>query len=110
VNYPKQHSANVTAKQKTTNGWFKPMVRILKNMRGSLVKSGAINAKTAPSYSLEGLLYNVPNDRFGTSYGDSFVEAFNWILQANRDQLLCANEQYYLVRDNAVRVLASREL
>ena len=54
----------------------------------------------APSYYIEGLLYNVPNDKFGTSYGDTFVNAINWILQADRSKLVCANERYYLLRDN----------
>jgi len=53
----------------------------------------------APSYYLEGLLYNVPNDKFGTSYADSFVNAVNWIRGADRSQFVCANEQYYLLRD-----------
>ena len=101
ANYPKQHSANCTTKHQATNEWFKPMVRILKNMRSSLVDDGAIKAGSAPSYFLEGLLYNVPNDKFGNSYGDTFVSAVNWILQAERKDLVCANEQYYLVRDSA---------
>lgn len=39
-------------------------------------------------------------NKFGISYGDTFVAAFNWILSAERDNLLCANEEYYLVRDS----------
>jgi len=101
VNYPKQHSANCTTKHQATNGWFKPMVRILKNMRRKLVDDGSIEEGSAPSYFLEGLVYNVPNDKFGSSYGDTFVAAVNWILQAERKDLVCANEQYYLVRDSA---------
>jgi len=100
VNYPKQHSTNCTRKHQATNQWFKPMVRVLKNMRTSLVESAAIQAGSAPSYFLEGLLYNVPANKFGSSYGDTFVATFNWILSAKRDNLLCANEQYYLVRDS----------
>jgi ribosomal protein L37AE/L43A len=101
VNYPKQHSANCTAKHQATSSWFKPMVRILKNMRRRLVVDGAIEEGSAPSYFLEGLLYNVPNDKFGRSYGDTFVAAMSWILEAQRNSFVCANEQYYLVRDSA---------
>jgi hypothetical protein len=100
VNYPKQHSAHCTTKHQATNQWFKPMVRVLKNMRSTLVESAAIQAGSAPSYFLEGLLYNVPTNKFGIGYADTFVAAFNWILTADRDNLLCANEQYYLVRDS----------
>lgn len=99
ANYPKQHSENCTTKHQATNQWFKPMVRILKNMRSKLVDDGVIEAGSAPSYFIEGLLYNVPNDKFGTSYEDTFVAALNWILQADRTKFVCANERYYLARD-----------
>lgn len=101
VNYPKQHSANCTAKHQATNGWFKPMVRILKNMRGRLVENDSIERGCAPSYFLEGLLFNVPDDKFGKSYGDTFVAIVNWIFQAQRNDFVCANKQHYLVRDSA---------
>jgi len=100
-NYPKQHSANCIIKQQATDGWFKPMVRVLKNMRGKLVEDGIIEKGTAPSYYIEGLLYNVPNDKFGNSYSDSFANAINWVLEADRSKFLCANEQYYLLREGS---------
>jgi hypothetical protein len=100
VNYPQQHSANSTTKHKATQFWFKPTVRILKNIRSRLVESGAIDQKTAPSYFLKGLLYNVPNEKFGGSYQDTIVAGVNWILEADRSKFVCANEQYYLVRNN----------
>jgi len=102
ANYPKQHSANCTMKHQATNTWFKPTVRILKNMRGKLVENGAISKDIAPSYFLEGLLYNVPNDKFGISYSDTLVACLNWILKADRTKFVCANEQYYLLRNSDV--------
>ena len=39
---------------------------------------------------LEGLLYNVPNDKFGTSYEDTFVNAYNWIINADSTEFVCA--------------------
>jgi len=102
ANYPKQHSANLTTKHQGTKRWFKPMVRILKNMRSKLVDEGIIKGGTAPSYYLEGLLYNVPNHLFTTSFQDCFVNAINWIqTEADKTNLVCANEQYYLLRDNS---------
>lgn len=100
-NYPKQHSANLTTKHQATYQWFKPMVRILKNMRSRLIDNGALAAGSAPSYFIEGLLYNVPNDKFGKSYGDSFVGAFNWILAADRTKFVTPSGQHYLSRDGA---------
>lgn len=101
INYPKQHSENLTAKHQATNSWFKPTVRILKNLRGRLVDEGTIASDTAPSYYLEGLLYNVPNDQFGTSYADTIANSINWILKADRSKFVCANEQYYLLWENS---------
>jgi hypothetical protein len=109
ANYPKQHSENCTAKHQATNGRFKPMVRILKNMRSKLVEDGAIEPGDAPSYFLEGLLFNVPDDKFGTNYGDTFVAALNWILQAQRQDLVCANKQHYLVKDSAATCWPSND-
>ena len=101
ANYPRQHSENLTRKHQATNQWLKPMVRILKNMRSRLVEGGMIENGCAPSYYIEGLLYNVPADKFGGNYATSFVECIRWIQQANRDQFLCANEQYYLLREGS---------
>ena len=97
VNYPKQHSANLTRKHQTTATWLKPMIRILKNMRSRAVEKHLLEDGAAPSYYLEGLLYNVPDSLFGTSYGNSFVEAIKWLQATDRSKLLCANEQYYLL-------------
>lgn len=98
ANYPKQHSANLTTKHQATNKWLKPMVRVLKNIRSKLVADGLLKAGTAPSYYLEGLLYNVPASKFGARYGDCFVNAINWIQQeSDKSKLVCANEQYYLL-------------
>ncbi|MBV8281797.1 MAG: nucleotidyltransferase [Candidatus Eremiobacteraeota bacterium] len=96
VDYPKQHSANCTSKHQATNEWFKPMIRIIKNIRNRLVSSGAIKDGTAPSYFLEGLLYNVPKEKFETSYLNTFISAINWLYTANRNSFVCANEQHSL--------------
>lgn len=101
ANYPKQHSANCTAKHQATNEWFKPMVRVLKNLRGKLIEDKIIKAGIAPSYYIEGLLYNVPNGKFGKSYDDTFANCINWILEADRSKFLCANEQYYLLHEGS---------
>lgn len=97
VNYPKQHSKNVTVKHQRTSDWFKPTVRILKNMRNSMIAKGYLAEGLAPSYFLEGMLYNVPDSNFGKSYTDTVTEAINWIVKCDRAKLVCANEQYLLL-------------
>lgn len=100
ANYPKQHSANLARKHQSSNKRLKPMVRVLKNMRCKLVDDGMLDAGVAPSYFLEGLLYNVPDSKYGVSYGSSLVDALNWIQEeADKKALLTANEQYFLLWD-----------
>jgi hypothetical protein len=101
INYPQQHSENLIGKQKATKN-FKSMVRILKNLRSRLIEEGLLQAGAAPSYYLEGLLYNVPDVQFVGNYHESFVNAINWIHDADRSQFVCANEQYYLLREDSL--------
>ena len=98
VNFPKTHSKNLTTKHQSTDKWLKPMTRVLKNMRSRMVDDGTLEHGDAPSYYLEGLLYNIPDGKFGASYGNSFCEAINWLEDAEKSKLVCANEQYYLLR------------
>lgn len=101
ANYPITHSENLTKKHQDTNGKFKPMVRIFKNVRSKLVADGLIPKGSAPSYYVEGLLYNVPNDRFTGNYQDVFLKILQWLYETNsRLDFVCANEQYYLLRDD----------
>lgn len=102
ANYPKQHSENLTAKHQASSKWLKPMARVLKNMRSRMVDNGLIKAGVAPSYYIEGLLYNVPNEKLTSSYQDCVVNVLNWYRQeAKKVELVCANEQYYLLRDGS---------
>lgn len=101
VNFPDQHSKNCTTKHQYTLQPFKRVVRVYKNMRNRMIDDGYIANGVAPSYFIEGMLWNVPNSKFAVGYGDSFVNTFNWILQADRTQLSCANDLHWLVRDNA---------
>ena len=96
INYPKIHAESLTTKHQATNQWFKPMVRIMKNMRSRLVDRDIIASSTAPSYFVEGMLWNVPNDKFGTSYGDTFCNCINWLRQIDKSKLVCANQQFWL--------------
>lgn len=101
ANFPKQHSANLTRRHQASGQWFKPVVRILKNARERLKDDAVIKADVAPSYYLEGLLYNVPVEMFGSSYSDSLGGALEWLKTADKKDFLCANERYYLLRENS---------
>ncbi|WP_334455250.1 nucleotidyltransferase [Bradyrhizobium elkanii] len=51
----------------------------------------------APSYFIEGMLYNVPPTKFGGSEQMNFKDVLNWLLSADRDKFVCANEQFKLL-------------
>ena len=70
-----------------TNQWFKPIMRILRNIRSELVDDGVLAAGNAPSYYIEGLLYNVPNDKFGKSYGDIVRGGFQFDIASGQYQV-----------------------
>ena len=90
-NFPKQHAANCTEKHQATNQNFKRMVRVFKNMRNSMIEKGLLADKVAASYFIEGMLYNVPNDKFTGSYQDVWVNCFNWIVTADEKKLTTAS-------------------
>jgi hypothetical protein len=100
VNYPKQHSENMTRKHQDTNTWLKPIVRIFKNMRNRLIRDGKIKNGSAPSYFIEGMLHNVPKDQFGGSYQNTVDKCWGWLNGADAGALMCANGIHPLVRDN----------
>ncbi|WP_109300598.1 nucleotidyltransferase [Aquimarina sp. AU474] len=80
INYPKVHLKNGSIKNRheNTNGNFKPSVRVLKNMKASMVDKNYITKELAPSYFLECLIYNSQNSNFRqSSYGDITVSIIN---------------------------------
>jgi len=71
-------------------------------MRGKLEADGLIEKGGAPSYFIEGLLYNVPNGNFSGNYAEMVFSIFKWLHETtDRTQFLCVNEQDYLLRDNS---------
>jgi len=100
-NFPKQHSANCTAKHQATSSWFKPVVRIYKNMRNSMVAAKVLESGIAPSYFIEGMLSNVPNELFGASYQDTFIKTYNWLKKADHSKLTTASGLHWLCRDDS---------
>ena len=109
-NFPKQHSANCTTKHQNTNRWFKQTVRTFKNARNKLIGDYKIDDGLAPSYFIEGLLYNVPADRFGGGESANFNDVLLWLLAADRSKLVCANEMFYFVSSHSARNVTRREV
>lgn len=92
INYPKQVYDNGVAKNKSTNGMFKHMVRIFKNMRKNA------NAK-APSYYIQCLLYNIPSSNYVDNYFQTCINLLEYIrLISNEDleKFVCQHEKFSL--------------
>lgn len=65
VNWPRQNYTNGVAKNDATGRRFKAVTRILKRLRNEMVEAGYEAAKPIPSYLIECLVWNVPNEGFG---------------------------------------------
>ena len=102
ANYPNHHCENLTKKHQATSSKFKPTIRIFKNARSKMIDDGLIAKGSAPSYYIEGLLYNLPNEEFVGDSQDIFLNILKWLYKTqDRTEFVCANEQYYLLRDNS---------
>lgn len=99
VNYPKQHLQNCTAKHQATYNRFKANIRVIKNMRNRIIDLGRLGDDVAPSYFLEGMLWNVPSQLFTGSYQTTFENYINWLGDANYMDLTCANGIHWLLRE-----------
>lgn len=103
VNYPHQHADNCTRKHQRTDQKFKPMVRIIKNMRNDLIERRIIRDGIAPSYFIEGLLYNVPDVNFRHPRYTGIIEScLYWITRSDWSAFRCANEQSPLLGQSLV--------
>lgn len=101
VNFPKEHSKHCTAKHGYTSDRFKPTVRIFKNMRNAMINKRIINDGLAPSYYIEGMLWNVPHDHYVGTHAATVPNCLNWLNKADKTKLLCAHQLRWLLRDGA---------
>ncbi len=88
-NWPQQQYVNGVAKNDATGRRFKRMVRALKRLENELVKAGAIDE--LPSFLIECLVYNVPNDKFNhKNYVDDMRAVLATIFNETLDADQCA--------------------
>jgi hypothetical protein len=65
INWPTQNHDNGVGKSKRTGEGFKALVRIMKRLRNEMSAAGLGAAKTIPSFLIECLVWNVPDEGFG---------------------------------------------
>lgn len=84
VNYSQEHYEHGVQKNDETNGRYKQTVRMFKNARNKMRKEGIIPKGTAPSYYIEGLLYNVKSQYFKSNVKNRYDEIVSH-LERQRD-------------------------
>ena len=77
VNWPHQNYENATSKNNATGTRFKKLVRVLKRLRDEMLAEGNAAAGPIPSYLIECLVWNAPNDAFTD---DQYAENLRAIL------------------------------
>ncbi len=74
-NWPEQHYENGVKKNTATSRRYKRIVRVLKSLSNEMSSKGIASAKSAPSFLVECLVWNTPNDYLSRSTYHSAVRA-----------------------------------
>lgn len=98
VNFPKQHRDNLSSRNQNFHSRLKPLVRIAKNLRNRMQDDGAIAGGKAPSYFLEGLLWNMPYTQYEYAHRATIDRFVQWLSSLDTTELTCANGIHFLVR------------
>lgn len=105
INWPQQHYDNGVTKNDDTGNRFKYITRVLKRLRNEMVDKGISAAKPIPSYLIECLVWNVPNEGFGH---DTYADDVRYVLAHTFNKTIAdegcsewgeVNELKYLFRD-----------
>ncbi len=77
INWPRQHYDNGVLKNRQTGNRFKYITRAMKRLRYEMTDIGYDSAKPIPSFLLECLFWNVPNDGF---QAEQYFDNVRWCL------------------------------
>ncbi len=106
INWPEQHYDNGVSKNTATSRRFKSLVRIFKSVCNYMSDQGNAEVKLIPSFLLECLVWNVPNDNFGNnSYSDDVRACLSFLYNNTSSQDKCntwgeVSELKYLFQGN----------
>lgn len=104
INWPEQHFTNSENKHSITGHKFRKMVRVLKKLTFQMADEGLENAKKTPSFLIECLLWNVPNNLYDLStYSAILREAISFVYNKLEENKECnewgeVSELKYLLR------------
>lgn len=80
-NWPQQNYDNGVKKNNETNRKFKGLVRILKNLRNEMKENDSLVTENIPSFLIECLLWNFPNDFFKETYLETIIFMLDFLLR-----------------------------
>ena len=91
VSYPQQHYNQGQEKEEATGNRFKRTVRMFKVARNHLIGMNALARDDAPSYFIECLLYNVPDQLFKQKLAPTYTGILDWLETARIKKFKCQN-------------------
>ena len=91
VSFPQQHCDRGLRKEKAASMRFKRTIRMFKAARNRLVDKKVLTKDDAPSYFIECLLYNVPNDLFAAKLAPTYAGIVDWLKTAKLKDFKCQN-------------------
>ena len=109
INYPKLHIRNGEQKNGPyrTSTWYKRSVRMFKNARLQIIGNDDSLRNRFPSYFVECLFYNVPDNYFGYSYQRTYVQVVDYLTAAFRngaaDKFTTQSGQHWLFGSHSVQ-------
>ena len=74
--FPQQHYDNGVAKNGRTAESYKGLVRILKRIRNRMIEEGVLDENGMPSFFLECLVWNMPDDTFQHAKWEDILRSF----------------------------------
>lgn len=82
VNWPEQHYENGTSKNTATGRRFKRIVRVMKTLSNEMSAAGIESAERAPSFLIECLVWNTPDEclvrpKYTSAVRETLVHLFN---------------------------------
>jgi hypothetical protein len=95
INFPIPHYHNGVQKNSgnSTKGLYKPNVRVFKNCRTYMESHGTLQDLIAPSYFVECLMYNVPDENYAGDYQTACYNILKWLSEADLTNFNCQNGQ-----------------
>jgi len=101
VSYPQLHYQRGLRKEGATGNRFKRVIRMFKAARNHMLEEDMIDEDTAPSYFIECLLYNVPNELFSHRLAQSYQRITTYLSTVNLEEFVCQNGKRELFGSSA---------